>query len=74
MKEMAIKIVSNICTVEQIFVHFVFALFDNGFITEIIFEPGQYEFNCNVPLYTFNQYRIIIRTHKYTGEILRRIL
>ena len=74
---MAMKIVSNICTIEQIFVHFVFSLFDNGFILEIIFElslAGQYEFNCNVLLYTFNQYRIIIRTHKYTGEILRRIL
>ena len=67
MKVMAIKIVSNICTIEQIFAFFVFVLFDNGFIQEIIFE--QYEFNSNVLFYTFNQYRIIIRTHKYTGEI-----
>ena len=70
MKVMAIKIVSNICTFEQIFVHFVFIVFDNGIIQEIIFEQvGQYEFNSNVLFYTFNQYRIIIRTHKYTGEI-----
>ena len=70
MKVMAMKIVSNICTIEQIFVHFVIVVFDNGIIQEIIFEQvGQYEFNSNVLFYTFNQYRIIIRTHKYTGEI-----
>ena len=67
MKVMAIKIVSNICTFEQIFVHFVFIVFDNGIIQEIIFE--QHKFKSNVLLYTFNQYRIIIRTHKCTGEI-----